>query len=60
MGTLGYDCLIIPGAMKSTTSGAFPGDYINANRFCGHSKGLAVIGANAAVGATVCSKCYRF
>lgn len=49
MNTLGWDCLVIPGAKKGTASATLAGE-----KFCGHSEGLV----DAADGAetTVCSK----
>jgi hypothetical protein len=49
--TKGWDCLMIPGAVKGsmTTKGSF-GDV-----FCGRSKGLADEKTDKAAGATICS-----
>ena len=51
----GYDCVMIPGAKKSEASIAFPANFINANRFCGNSKGLTCTGGAAGNACTVCS-----
>jgi len=61
-GTLGYDCLVIPGAAKGTACDDFTADNLNANRFCGNSKGLAIsktATTDAKVG-TVCTKSEPF
>lgn len=39
----GYDCLLIPGASSVA------GGIIKANRFCGASKGLAMVGSQTAL-----------
>ena len=56
MTTRGYDCVVIPGAKKSTASISFPANYIQANRFCGNSKGLTCTGGMGGNACTVCSK----
>ena len=39
MGTKGYDCVLIPGALKSDATSPI-GTAIGATMFCGQSKGL--------------------
>jgi hypothetical protein len=48
--TKGFDCVIIPGAVKSLTP--FTGV---ANQFCG-GKGFVTIAGGSVIAATVCSK----
>lgn len=48
--TLGYDCVVIPGALKSTDMEMMAGSQI-----CGRSKGLATM-PTATMAKTVCSK----
>ncbi|XP_059097431.1 uncharacterized protein LOC131891786 [Tigriopus californicus] len=48
-GVKGYDCVMIPGAEKMTD----PRDILQANSFCGRSKGLVTM--EGTVPATVCS-----
>ena len=57
MGTLGYDCLMIPGAAIGTMCTDFPAANLNANAFCGNSQGLCKTtnNADAANVATICS-----
>jgi len=58
-GTLGYDCLVIPGALLGTASAAFTANAIGADRFCGESKGLATKAAgddSATASKTICTK----
>ena len=54
----GYDCIMIPGAGKGTKCSAWSANALNANRFCGNSKGLATIkeAKTDAMSGTVCSK----
>jgi len=55
-GTLGYDCLVIPGALKSEASVAFADNAAGADRFCGESKGLASLDAGTGPSLTICTK----
>ena len=48
--TMGYDCIVIPGAVKATAASA----VVTATKQCGRSKGL--ITADGGNAATVCSK----
>ena len=50
MGTNGYDCVVIPGALKSS-AGAEQGR----DKICGRSKGL-VTAEGAESAATICSR----
>jgi len=57
MGTLGYDCLVIPGAKVGTASATL--NAAGAERFCGESKGLATLAAGddaATASKTICTK----
>ena len=61
MGTLGFDCLVIPGAKVGTASATL--NAAGAERFCGESKGLATLAAGddgATASKTICSKNLRF
>ena len=53
MGTNGYDCVVIPGALKSS-AGAEQGR----DKICGRSKGLVTAGEGEAAetAATICSR----
>ena len=57
-GTLGYDCIMIPGAKLGTMCADFSANAINANRFCGNSQGLAksVDAVDNTKQGTICSK----
>ena len=50
MGTNGYDCVVIPGALKSS-AGAIQGR----DKLCGRSKGLVTSG-DMETAATICSR----
>ena len=54
MTTLGWDCIVIPGARKGTASATFTGDSGRPMRWCGQSEGL-VIKADGDAG-TICCK----
>ena len=47
---MGFDCLIIPGAQKTTAIGVFP----SPNYICGSGKGLVNVAGGAST--TICSK----
>jgi len=47
----GYDCLIIPNAVK-----AIANTQVSGNHFCGKVLVTAAAAAGSAIGATVCSK----
>ena len=56
MTTLGWDCIVIPGARKGTASATFTGDSGRPMRWCGQSEGLVTkAGAGGAAG-TICCK----
>ena len=48
--SLGYDCVMIPGATKASNKSPVP------NSICGNGKGLVTLAAGT-TSATVCSKC---
>ena len=51
MGTNGYDCVVIPGALKSS-AGAEQGR----DKICGRSKGLVTAEGADQAAATICSR----
>ena len=51
LGTNGYDCVVIPGALKSS-EGAIQGR----DKLCGRSKGLVTADTEDAAAATICSR----
>ena len=56
MTTLGYDCVIIPGARKGTASATFTGDSGRPMKWCGQSEGLVTkAGAGGATGTICCT-----
>merc|ERR1719510_2940883 len=60
MGTKGYDCIIIPGAVKTDLTPIGVKDKaLNANMFCGQSKGLGTE-KDKDTAATICSKTVPF
>ena len=54
MKTTGYDCVIIPGALKGTAKNM----DVMASEFCGRQLATAALGA-AKPAATVCCKFYK-
>ena len=56
--TIGYDCLVIPGAADGTMCADFADMALNGQRFCGHELGLAKEdeAKAAAMTGTICSK----
>lgn len=53
IGSMGYDCIMIPHATRQTTSGA----QVPGNAFCGRSKGLAITNTAGTATATVSICC---
>merc|ERR1712110_211325 len=60
MGTKGYDCLLIPGALKTDlTPIGVAANAFGATMFCGQSKGLGTVKSGTA-SKTICSKTEPF
>ena len=56
MTTLGWDCIVIPGARKGTASAIFTGDSGRPMRWCGQSEGLVNKAGASGTNSTVCCK----
>ena len=56
MTTLGWDCIVIPGARKGTASATFTGDSGRPMRWCGQSEGLVTKAAAGGAAGTICCK----